>query len=183
MLLVRFQVNSRLLGSVWVAQYIKRLTLAQVMISWLLGSSLASGSVLTAWSLEPASVSVSPSLSAPPLLALCLCLCLCLCLSPSKINKHHMEQNKTKTSSLLVVKFLGHQKLCVDFPLCQGVGAPNPYIVQGSTAYHSLITGLKSFILTGQRTVCSRPEDYTGCGHQGTRILGIIMECCPGPSF
>ena len=38
--------------------------------------SPASGSVLTAGSLEPASDSVSPSLSTPPLLALCLCLSL-----------------------------------------------------------------------------------------------------------
>ena len=36
----------------------------------------ASGSVLTAQSLEPASDSVSPSLSAPPLLVLCLSLSL-----------------------------------------------------------------------------------------------------------
>ena len=40
----------------------------------LLSSSHASGSVLTAWSLEPASDSVFPSLSAPPPLTLCLCL-------------------------------------------------------------------------------------------------------------
>ena len=46
------------------------------MISWLVGSSPTSGSVLIAWSLEPASDSVSPSLSAPSLLALCLSLSL-----------------------------------------------------------------------------------------------------------
>ena len=39
------------------------------MISQFMGSSPVSGSVLTARSLEPASDSVSPSLSAPPLLA------------------------------------------------------------------------------------------------------------------
>ena len=39
-----------------------------------MGSSPASGSVLTARSLGPASDSVSPSLSAPPLLMLCLSL-------------------------------------------------------------------------------------------------------------
>ena len=39
--------------------------------------------VLTAQSLEPASDSVLPSFSAPPLLTLCLSVCLCL----SKINK------------------------------------------------------------------------------------------------
>ena len=39
-------------------------------------TSFVSGSVLTALSLEPASDSVSPSLSAPPLFALCLSLSL-----------------------------------------------------------------------------------------------------------
>ena len=58
----------------WVAQSVKRLTSAQVMNSWFVSSSPASGSVLTAQSLEPASDSVSPSLSAPPLLMLCLFL-------------------------------------------------------------------------------------------------------------
>ena len=52
-----------------MAQSVKRLTLAQVMISWFMSSSPVSGSVLTAQSLEPASDFVSPSLSAPPLLA------------------------------------------------------------------------------------------------------------------
>ena len=47
----------------------------QVMISQFVGSSPTSGSVLTAWSLEPALDSVSPSLSAPPQLTLCLSLC------------------------------------------------------------------------------------------------------------
>ena len=56
----------------WVAQSVKHPTSAQVTISRFVGSSPASGSVLTAQSLEPASDSVSPSLSAPPLLALCL---------------------------------------------------------------------------------------------------------------
>ena len=40
-------------------------TLAQVMISWLMGSSPMSGSVLTAQNLESASDCVSPSLSLP----------------------------------------------------------------------------------------------------------------------
>ena len=65
-------------GGAWVAQSAERLTLAQVMISQFVGSSPASGSLLTAQSLEPASDSVSPSLSAPPPLMLCLSL------SPSK---------------------------------------------------------------------------------------------------
>ena len=49
----------------WVAQSVERLTSAQVMILWFVSSSPASGCVPTAQSLEPASDSVSPSLSAP----------------------------------------------------------------------------------------------------------------------
>ena len=74
----------------WVAQSVKCLTSAQVMISWLVSSSPALGSVLTARSLEPVSDSVSPSLSAPPLLMLCLCLCL------SKINKRQKVKTKSR---------------------------------------------------------------------------------------
>ena len=55
-----------------MAQLVKRPTSAQVMILRFVGSSSTLGSVLTAWSLEPASDSVFPSLSAPPLLAFCL---------------------------------------------------------------------------------------------------------------
>ena len=55
-------------GGAWVAQSGKHLTLAQVMILRFLGSSPVSGSVLTAWNPDPASDSVFPSLSAPPLL-------------------------------------------------------------------------------------------------------------------
>ena len=62
--------------STWVAQSAKHLTSAQVMISWFVSSSLTSGSVLTAQSLEPALDSVSPSFSAPPPLTLCLSLSL-----------------------------------------------------------------------------------------------------------
>ena len=58
----------------WVAQLVKRPTSAQVMISRFVGLSPTLGSVLTAQSLEPASDSVSPSLSAPPPLTLCLSL-------------------------------------------------------------------------------------------------------------
>ena len=60
----------------WVAQLVARLTLAQVMISQSVGSSSASGSVLTARSLEPALDSVSPSLSASPPLTFCFSLFL-----------------------------------------------------------------------------------------------------------
>ena len=66
-----------LLGT-WGAQLVKHLTLAQVMISQLVGSSPASGSVLTAQSLQP----VWDSVPAPPRLVLCLSLSLSL----SKIN-------------------------------------------------------------------------------------------------
>ena len=62
------------LWGAWVAQSVERLTSTQVMISWFVGLSPASGSVLTARSLEPASDSVCPSLSAPPLLTLSLSL-------------------------------------------------------------------------------------------------------------
>ena len=58
----------------WVAQSVRRTTSAQVMISQFVGLSPASGSVLTAQSLEPVSDSVPPFLFAPPLFTLCLCL-------------------------------------------------------------------------------------------------------------
>ena len=58
----------------WVAQSVKCPTSAQVMISRSVSLSPASGSVLTAPSLEPASDSVSPSLSDPPPFMLCLSL-------------------------------------------------------------------------------------------------------------
>ena len=57
-----------------VAQSVKCPTLAQVMILQFMGLSPASGSVLAAPRLEPALDSVSPSLSAPPLLVLRLSL-------------------------------------------------------------------------------------------------------------
>ena len=53
-------------GGAWVAQSAKHPILAQVMISQLVGSSPALGSVLTGRSLESASDSVSPSHSALP---------------------------------------------------------------------------------------------------------------------
>ena len=54
---------------------------AQVMISRFVSMSPAWGSVPTAQSLEPASDSVSPSLSAPPSVMLCLSVSPCLSLS------------------------------------------------------------------------------------------------------
>ena len=69
-----------------MAQWVEHQTLAQVMISRLVGPNPASGSVLTAQSLEPRACSLlrtlSPSLSAPPPLMVYLSLRL------SKLNKH-----------------------------------------------------------------------------------------------
>ena len=82
----------------WVAQWIERPTSAQAMISRLVSSSPTSDSVMTAQSLEPASDSVSPSVSAPPPLALCLSL--------SQINKiikekknHSLKKKKKRNSN------------------------------------------------------------------------------------
>ena len=78
MLSISFKINikknliKKWAWGAWVAQSVNCLTSAQVMISWLVGLSPASGSVLTARSLEPASDSVSPPLSAPSPLAHCL---------------------------------------------------------------------------------------------------------------
>ena len=64
-------------------QSVKRLTSAQFMISHFVGLSPTSGSVLTAQNLDPALDSVSPTLSAHPLLCF---VSLSLSLSLSKIN-------------------------------------------------------------------------------------------------
>ena len=71
--LVHFKMHPP--GAPQVAQSVKRQTSAQVMVSRSVGSSLESGSVLTARSLESALDSVSPSLPFPPLM-LCLSLSL-----------------------------------------------------------------------------------------------------------
>ena len=73
---LKFAGKESVAGAAWVAQSVKCLTLAQVTISWFVSSSPALDSVLTAQSLEPASDSVSPSLSAPLPLALSLSLSL-----------------------------------------------------------------------------------------------------------
>ena len=57
-----------------MAQSVERPTSAQAKISQFVSSSPASGSVLTAQSLEPTWDSVSPSLSGPSYLELCLSL-------------------------------------------------------------------------------------------------------------
>ena len=73
--MTQFKINSgNSQWGAWEAQSIEHPTWAQVMIKGFAGLSPVPGSVLTAQSLEPASDSVSPSLSAPPLLMLCLCL-------------------------------------------------------------------------------------------------------------
>ena len=74
-----------------MAQLIKRLSSAQVMILLFLSLSPVSGSVLTAWSLEPASDSVAPSLPAPPPLVLCLHL--------SEINVKKKKEKKRSLKS------------------------------------------------------------------------------------
>ena len=66
------------MGRLGGAQWVKHPASAQVMILQFVSSSPASGSVLTAQSLEPVSDSVSPSLSAPLLLFLALSLSLSL---------------------------------------------------------------------------------------------------------
>ena len=73
----------------WVAQSVKHLTSAQVMISWFVSSSPASGSVLTAQSLEPGpcfGFCVSLSLCPSAAHTLSLSVSVSLSLPPSKIN-------------------------------------------------------------------------------------------------
>ena len=67
--------SGRIWGA-WVAQSVERPTSAEVRISQFVSSSPASGSVLTARILQPASDSGSPSLSLCPYPAHGLSLCL-----------------------------------------------------------------------------------------------------------
>ena len=76
------------MGGAWVAQLVKQPSSAQVMISQFMNSSPAWGSVLTAQSPEPASDSVFPPLSTPPLLTLCV--------SVSLNNRHTLKKNLKK---------------------------------------------------------------------------------------
>ena len=71
----------------WVAQSVKQLTSAQVVISRFVSSSPVWGSVRTARKLEPASDSVSPSLSLPLPYLLSVSVSL-------KNNKHEKNKNK-----------------------------------------------------------------------------------------
>ena len=92
----------------WVAQSVKHQTLAQVMISWFVGSRPILRSVLTAQRLEPASDSVSPSLSPPPLFMLCLSkinvknffkkneILLAICNNVDGTRVYYAKQNKRK---------------------------------------------------------------------------------------
>ena len=64
--------NINNIWGIWVVQSVGRLASAQVMVSRFVGSSPVLGFVLTAQSLEPASDSVSPSLSTSPAHALSL---------------------------------------------------------------------------------------------------------------
>ena len=66
---MRFVLKGLTVRGAWVARSVEHPTSTQVMISGFMSLSPALGSVLTAQSLEPASDSVSPSLS--------------LCLSPT----------------------------------------------------------------------------------------------------
>ena len=95
------------LGGAWVAQSVKHWTLAQVMISWFTSSSPVQGSVLTGGSLEPASDSVSPSLSLCPSPACALSVSLSL---KNKQTKHKVAQTSDvsydyQTSKLAVTIF------------------------------------------------------------------------------
>ena len=97
-----------------MVQLVKHPTLAQVMISWLVLSSPALGSVLTAQSLEPASDSVFPFLSAPPLLMLCLCLTL--------KNKSTLKKKRGRS-------FLSLQSQHQDHECGQGHGGEWPHML------------------------------------------------------
>ena len=74
----------------WVAQSVERPTSAHVMISQSVSLSPASGSVLTARSLEPASDSVSSSFSLCPSPSWALSLFLSLSLSLSLSQKQKL---------------------------------------------------------------------------------------------
>ena len=76
---ITIQLGNNSIGNhrgAWVAQWVKRPTSAQIMISWFVSSSPVSGSLLSAQSLEPVSESVSPSLCPFPTRALSLFLSL-----------------------------------------------------------------------------------------------------------
>ena len=123
-----------------------------------MSSSPASGSVLTAQSLEPASNSVSPSLSAPPLLVLSLSL--------SKILNKHMKNkilgpegtSQGIESSWRPRGLAGdHGSKC---SLPRGRGSPHAPRGRPGT--------LLSFVLCGTTRAC-----------EGCRAAGLSEKCCP----
>ena len=90
-LLMRPNIKTHHRRGAWVARSVKRPTSVQVMISWFVSSSPASGSVLTAQSLEPVSDSVSPSLS--PTLPRSCSVSLCLKNKRLKTHTHTSQKN------------------------------------------------------------------------------------------
>ena len=102
-----FQVRPCLkLRGTWRAQWVKRLTLAQVAISWFVGSSPALGSMLTAQSLEPASDSGSPSLCPAP------CSCS-LCLWKINIENFFFQIKWMYSERMFSMWGHGSESLCV----------------------------------------------------------------------
>ena len=80
-----------------MAQSVERPISAQVVILQFVSSSPASGSVLTARSLEPASIMCFP-LSAPPPLVLCLCV--------SKVNKCKKKKKVQLNTFEILIGFI-----------------------------------------------------------------------------
>ena len=81
-----------------MAQSIERPTLIRVMISQIVSLSPTLGSVLPAQSLEPASSSVSSSLTAPS--PLILCLSLSKINIQKKIKKNQVDESCTALNEL-----------------------------------------------------------------------------------
>ena len=99
-----------------MAQSFERLTSVQVMVSWFMNLRPTSGSVLTAQSLEPASDSVSPSLSVPPPLALSLSLSLC-----------QIKKTKSKGQSLESFLVGEHMGIWGEWYPQRGHGTSSPF--------------------------------------------------------
>ena len=94
------------LRGAWVAQWVEHPTSAQVMISRVTGLSPASGSVLTARSLEPASDSVPPSLSPLP--------CSCSVSVSVSVSQKQINIKKMPVTSVMSADFpLSHNMVHV----------------------------------------------------------------------
>ena len=103
----------RLGGSVgWAADYSSGHDLA------VHGFGPTLGSEQTAQSLEPASYSVSPSLSAPSLLALCLCLSQKLNKHKKENFKHQSDKSLSNSSRLKETKEKTNAQVGLDLTLC-----------------------------------------------------------------